>query len=371
MSAENSEISLTISAVGDISLGDHPVCVGHGMRSVMDRNPESIFQEVTEYLQDSDITLGNLETVTSDHGLRSYWLPSYEMRGKPAHLKWLKAAGFNVLGVANNHAMQHGQKAFTDMVNRLREQGFSVIGVDDSKGRTKVHEIEHETGEKSAIFSVSIRPEEWTTERPVPYSLREEKESLLSEVRDLREKYSPFLICSIHWGLEFLDYPGPEQIQLGRDLVDNGVDLVIGHHSHVLQPVERYKQGLIFHSLGNFVFDLWQRETRFTAIAKISLSTHDAPKFAYIPAYIDADKRVRLLVGRPTEKVDMLLSWQRFEKKADAANNQYLYYDKYKSASRKFRYSSYRYFLKNFFRYPFHFLFQSIGRTILRRVSGK
>lgn len=127
---EVSASKLSISAVGDVSLGDHPVCAGIGMRSAFRKRGGSILASVADRFRESDLTIANLETVTSNKGLRPFWLPSYEMRGDPKSLTYLREAGIDLVGVANNHAMQHGEAAFHDMVERARGAGMEVIGTE-------------------------------------------------------------------------------------------------------------------------------------------------------------------------------------------------------------------------------------------------
>jgi len=363
-------MKLDIHAVGDVSLGDHPVCAGHGMRSVLERFGDEIFRGIEYEIKGADINICNIETVTSNLGFNRFWLPSFEMRGNPDQLTILRDYGFNVFGVANNHAMQHGVAAFNDMTKNISNFGNALIGIDVEPGRTLVHEHKHECGSISAVVALSIRPEEWTSERPVPYSLRESEDALLAEVRALRERYDGFLICSIHWGLEFLTYPGPSQVELGRKLVDAGVDVVIGHHSHVLQPVERYGKGLIFYSLGNFVFDLWPEETKLTAIARIKLEQGKSPDFEIIPIVIGNDLKLRKAGSVEAEKIYHLFSYERYQSRTDLPEDDSEYETRYKDARMSFRYSSYRYFLSNLRKYPANFLVQSLVRTGLRRILG-
>lgn len=360
-----------VNAVGDISLGDHPVRAGLGMRQAFGRAQYKVLEDVASALGDSDITIGNLETVTSNHGLRKFWLPSYEMRGEPAHLKYLKAAGIDLVGVANNHSMQHGKTAFEEMLKCVRGENISVIGYEEEKGNTATHRVRHGDGTESIFFSVSTRPEEWA-ENPqeVPYSLRNDPDVLIEEVERLRQSCTGFLICSIHWGLEFLDYPGPEQIELGHRLIDAGVDLVLGHHPHVLQPVERYQNGLIFYSLGNFVFDLWPEKMKLSAIARVTLYKDRGPEYSWEALEIGNDLIVRKADEINSLKVASLLSWKRYEEMDNKPKDQEDYKGRYAAERRYFRYDSYRYFFRNFFRYPPWFLAQSLGRTAIRRLTG-
>ncbi len=355
---------LRISAVGDISMGDHPVCAGHGMRSAFQRRKDDVLKNVKPYFDVGDIALGNLETVASNVGLKSHWLPSYEMRGDPASLKYLKNAGIGLLGVANNHSMQHGVAAFEDSLGHLRRSGFGIMGVDHPPGRTDPY-VFHKDGVAHTFFALSMRPEEWQ-DGPVPYSLRDDQQKVLEEVGELKKACEGFLVCSIHWGLEVLEYPGPDEIRLGRALIDAGVDVVVGHHSHLLWPIERYKDGLIFYSLGNFIFDLWTRETKLSVIADIRLKEGEAPDYSLVPVVIGEDftlacadaTRSREILARLAENsLPEALTAEEYKRNHQAA---------VKSAKPR----KYRYFLRNFYRYSPNFLFQSLFRMLLRRLSG-
>lgn len=367
-----SEGRLEITAVGDISLGDHPVCAGIGIRSSLEKNGIGIFSDVADLLAGTDICIGNLETIASDKGFKRFSLSSYEMRGNPRHLKILKDLGFNVLGMANNHAMQHGREAFEDTFRRAKELGIGVIGIDSTESRSTIPvEIEHEGGAKSYCFAVSIRPEEWDPDPgSVPYSLRERREKLIDEVKELKESCTGFLICSIHWGLEFLEHPGPEQVELARALINNGVDVVLGHHPHVLQSIEYYGSGLIIYSLGNFCFDLWEERTRLTIIAKITLDLKGSPKFDFIPVKIKDNFTLHLASKEDKRRITSLLYSKINNPNSGWVRSDSEYLSSYNKARKKFRYSSYHHFSKNILNYPLWVVVQSVLRTVIRRITG-
>ena len=369
LTGDSMSVELVVAAVGDISTGDHPVCVGHGMRHAFSAQQHRVLDEVAPMLQQADITVANLETITSNVGLKKYWLPSYEMRGDPETLRILKAAGIDVLGVANNHAMQHGEAAFLDTLTEIQRAGLEFIGVDENPGRTRAFEFES-GGAKHVLFAVSQRPEEWH-DGEVPYSLRLDVDQLIEEVMQLRNACEGFLICSIHWGLEFLKLPGPEQVATGRRLIDAGVDVVFGHHSHLLQPVERYKQGLIFYSLGNFVFDLWYEGMNLSAVAHVKLRQGARPEYTITPVVIGDSFCLR--PANETESREIHESTREvlagaLEAIREQSHPEYL--TRYKEARRAARPVMYRYFARNASRYSINFFVQSIGRTLLRRLSG-
>lgn len=361
--------SLRISVVGDISLGDHPVRVGHGMRYSLAKNGDSLFSDVREWLSSSDIALGNLETVASNKNLKKWYLPSYEMRGDPSKLEVLKNAGFNLLGVANNHAMQHGKEAFIDTLKNLSEYGIDSIGVDDPETGTTKPFIHIKDGREHVFIAVSVRPEEWSP-TDIPYSYRSCEDEIVKEVRLLRKQHDGFFIVSIHWGLEYLSRPGPSQIKLGRRLVDEGVDVVVGHHPHVLQPMEHYKQGVILYSLGDFLFDLWHPETKLGAIAAINLEEGCVPDVEFQP--IVSDEQFKPVNPSSEQKEWVLEFLQQYKEGIDAMTKipESEYWNQYRKNLGAIRPRKYRYFMNNLYKYPFFFLVQSIVRTLLRRVTG-
>lgn len=361
------ERSYRVGFVGDLSLGDHPVCVGHGMRSAFKKEGSGILGKVSSIFEEFDLTVGNLETVCSDKGLRPNELSSYEMRGSPESLQYLKQAGIDVLGIANNHAMQHGGAAFWDTIDHVKDQGMQVIGLDNEDGKTEEYWFKGDSNCENVLVGFSIRPEEWTTDNP-PYSLRLDHKRLLDEIEELRSRCEGYLICSIHWGLEFLHKVDPEIRNLARMMVECGADVIVGHHPHVIQPFEHYGSGVIIYSIGNFTFDLWPASTRHSVIAELILSQGKRPEVVFHPVWINGD----FSVSKASSDVAKYTH--------DVLNNSLLldhplsvdqYKAEYRSARKRFRYSSYVYFLRNIFKYPAEFLYQSVFRTLRRRLSGE
>ena len=80
---------------------------------------------------------------------------------------------------------------------------------------------------------------------------------IIEDMKKIKKEENPdIIIVSLHWGDEYISIPHPENVKIGRNLIDEGANLIIGHHSHVIAPIEKYKNSFIIYSLGNFVFDM-------------------------------------------------------------------------------------------------------------------
>jgi hypothetical protein len=249
-----SSYRLRIAAVGDLQLGDSPTSVGFGFRSrygVGDLG--TVLRDLEPVLRGRDIVFGNLEVPLSSRGLEMNSWSSRQLRGDPGYARELKAAGFTVLNVANNHAVQHGIDAFRDSVAALRSAGIVPCGIRGA-GEWTSEPVTLTIGEaKVGLLAYCLRPRQYGAEEP-PYA-EGSPESIRADVTRLRPNVNVVLV-SLHWGEEFVPLPSVEEAALGRSIIDAGAAMVIGHHPHVARPVERYKGGVIAYSLGNCVGDM-------------------------------------------------------------------------------------------------------------------
>jgi poly-gamma-glutamate synthesis protein (capsule biosynthesis protein) len=203
---------------------------------------------ISEILNDADLTLVNLEAPlvqncpATNIGMIFCGLPDFAFE--------MKKAGIDLVGLANNHSGNYGMKGLEETKKVLNQSGLEYI--DELKpvyvyiGGVKIGFLA-----LNAVGKVLNRGD---------------VESVLAQMRDSAE----IIVVTVHWGKEYALVPtfapgiAPEDpIILGRWLVDQGVDLVVGHHPHVVQGVEIYKEGFIAYSHGNFIFDQeWSKETK-------------------------------------------------------------------------------------------------------------
>lgn len=227
----------TIAFVGDVNLSLH---VGINLAK-LDQGatvPEGIgagypFRHVGERLRAADFTVGNLECVASLKGEVDTWHNPFRC---PAAPKVVLDAGFDLVSLANNHALDYGRVGLDDMVTNLDAAKLPHFGRENLVNRPQPVSIHVIGGVKVGMLAYYVLPE-------APFD----------EVTAARDRVD-LLITFMHWGAEGQTEPLLLQRRLARDLLEAGVDAVVGTHAHVPQPVEWYDGKLVAHGLGNFVF---------------------------------------------------------------------------------------------------------------------
>ncbi len=238
-----------LALVGDISLGLH---VGHylGRRARGEEVPAGVdegypFAAVRERLAAADLAIGNLECVLSDKGSPSS--PYTVILGPPVAAESLRAAGLDFVSIANNHAADMGKDAFVDMRETLVRIGVTPLGSSLYPQVPQEAVIREVRGLRIGLLAYPDMPR---------------VEMALEDVRRARQACDVVVVFN-HWGVEDIAAVSIRQRTIGHGLVDAGADLVVGAHSHVMQPEEWYKGRLIHYGLGNFVFSgMGSREPR-------------------------------------------------------------------------------------------------------------
>jgi len=355
--------TLRFSAVGDISLGDHPLCAGIGAHSKFRNiNPNFPFQKVQNEFNKADVLFGNLECTLSTKGLEKTNYHSIQMRGQPGYITGLVNAGFDVLNLANNHSMQHGEDTFKETIDILNEHKIKYCGVSDNFNDQTIPGLVEKNNLKISFLGYSLRPRQYFEQQPL-YT-----EGTASGIKDdilrIKEKVD-IVIVSLHWGDEFIDHPSPEEIKLAHEIIDSGANLVIGHHPHVLRGIEQYKNGYIVYSLGNFVCDMsWDESLRQTMIFSCDLSSTGINNVEYTPAYINNDFQPELLSGKEKElmlnKINLLSENISTNTINDFSAQSREYINEADKILCVIRKKSQKFFLRRLWSYPKIILFQQL-----------
>jgi gamma-polyglutamate biosynthesis protein CapA len=259
-----------LTAVGDIMLGDSSICVGFGFHS---RYPGARARDALgclgDRLRQPGVVFGNLECPLTAVGAGGSRWRRDQMRGDPDYASILREIGFTAIGVANNHATQHGREAFEETVGHLRAAGILCVGVRGSGPWTCEPAVQTIADDRSVgLLGYCWRPRQYG--RDVPPFAEGRPEEVLADVDRLRGSVGA-VIVSLHWGEEFVGRPSEAEAGLARAIIEAGAIAVIGHHPHVLRPCERRGNGVIAYSLGNFTSDmLWQNDLRAGGILDCS-----------------------------------------------------------------------------------------------------
>jgi len=258
--------NVVMVAVGDVMLSRQ---VGERIRTIGD--PKAPFLKTAKILEKADITFCNLESPFYDEeSLSEEWMV---FGAEPATIEGLKYAGFDVVSLANNHFGDQGVAGMNFTFSHLNKNEVEFIGAGENEVKAREPRIIERNGVKFAflgyndIKSAIQKGYAATPEKPGTAVLTEE--NLAQDIKRARKR-AHVVIISIHWGIEYEQSPTERQRMFAHLAVDSGASLVLGHHPHVIQPVEKYKDGYVFYSLGNFVFDqMWSEETRNGLIARI------------------------------------------------------------------------------------------------------
>lgn len=263
------------------------------------RNGKSPFDLVRHELQQKDLLFGNLETVLSESGTerKKRWVNTTP----PEAGGYLKEAGFDILSVANNHTLDMGREGFEKTLEGLEARGIAYVG-----GGRGDEEPPGLIVERNGIRFGFLA---YTTGRfrspPGVAVAKLKKKSVIDDIRALKEQ-TDHVVVSLHWGIENTYYPSPDQVGLAHAFIDSGATLILGHHSHTIQGLERYNDGLIAYSLGNFQFDteLFKEEVNSTMILSVEFDRHGIRDYTTIPCVINSDFQPEVAEGRTRELVE-------------------------------------------------------------------
>ncbi|MEQ1934214.1 MAG: CapA family protein [Fimbriimonadaceae bacterium] len=258
---------ITLRAVGDVMLGREVEKVGL-----------SPFREISPALKDASLTFANLECALSWKKGEGEKL--YRLRASPRRSEWIKDAGIDIVSLANNHAADAGTAGFFETVFALGKSGVVSLYEDPVQlevNGTKIAFVAYTDFRRDACPGMSV------------FSIAKLK-------ADITKMTAPVRIVSIHWGEEGQNIPTARQREFAKIMSGLGVDLILGHGPHLLQPVERLGNCLVAYSLGDFVFDIRRGERTQSAILEATIQGPDVTKFRLIP--VKAGFKPKLDLGR-------------------------------------------------------------------------
>jgi len=241
--------NIKIGFVGDILLD-------RGVRKEMDkRGIDNFYDKLHGQLQPTDYLIGNLECP-----LTQIYNPVHKrfvFRADTTNAAYLRACGFTHLSMANNHAYDQGREGLEHTYYVLKNKKIQALGFGNSLNEScKPITIDSNDIHISIFATVTLALENWYPLPQKPCICQDMGDSFINRVATYASSNpEKQIVIYIHWGIEHFKEPSPRQKKLAKSLIDVGADLIIGHHPHVLQKHEIYKEKHIFYSLGNFIFD--------------------------------------------------------------------------------------------------------------------
>jgi Bacterial capsule synthesis protein PGA_cap len=253
------ESVVTFAAVGDLLMHQavKDTAAHAATQGVGNQGYDFLWSDLQDELSQVDLAFANLETPIAPTS--SIGTGAFLFNADPVVLKSLQTLGIDLVSFANNHAYDQGRKGFIETIDELRKTQLEFIGAGDTCEASRTALIKDIKGIKigfigaSAIFNNQLNDKD--TDACVNVF---ERESAIESVKKAREAGAEFVVYSIHWGVEYKTQPAQLQIDDAHALMDAGVDVLLGHHPHVLQPVEVYETAdkriaTAIYSLGNFV----------------------------------------------------------------------------------------------------------------------
>jgi len=301
---KNEKKEIVLLAVGDIMPTARvlPFIEKHGY--------DYPYRSTMELLKSGDLTIGNMEApLTTSDG--RYENKKYTFKAPVETAIALKSAGFTHLSLANNHMMDYGIDGLTATLKALDDAKLNYAGAGRDLSEARRISYFEVKGKKIAFLSYS---------KTYPFEFYATKEKggtapgyVAYVKRDIRKarKESDIIIVAFHWGAEKMETPKDYQRELAHLSIDNGADIVLGHHPHVLQGIEYYGEGVIFYSLGNFAFGSYSKSATESIVARITMDEGGISKVEALPINVnnyEVHFQPKLLSDRKGEQIIQRLS---------------------------------------------------------------
>jgi poly-gamma-glutamate capsule biosynthesis protein CapA/YwtB (metallophosphatase superfamily) len=265
---------------GDVMLSRH---VGRLARAAHD--PASPLRDLAPVLRSADIAFVNLEAPFSDRG------PLMEhgmiFKAEPEMIAALQTAGIAIVSTANNHARDCGRYGVEFTLSWLSQHGIATVGSAPTAEAAHAGTVILRNGLRFGFLAYTFDQSNGNHRDIDDRIATMDIATMQCDVARLLAEDADVAVVSMHAGTEYRPVPNPQQTEFAHAALDAGARVVVGHHPHVTQPWERRDKGVIFYSLGNLVFDQFQRtETQRGALAEVVFSGKTLESAALLPVDI-------------------------------------------------------------------------------------
>ncbi len=294
----NAADTVSVTAVGDIMVTSRGT-------AFLDQVGNTYPLDSVRHELQADILFGNQEAPIGPAGTGTKFDKTYAFLTPLRHAEIVPQEGFDVVSLANNHAMDYGAEALGTTMEFLDSNNVAYCGAGMNLNDARSPAIIEKDGIKYGFLAYSnTYPEEfWATSTRAgnPFG---HAHYLKADIPALRDQVD-YLFVSFHWGSERMDSTKQYQKDLGRLAIDLGADGVFAHHPHVLQGMELYKGKVIAYSLGNFLFASWSNSVWDSAILKLQFADGQFIGAEIVPLLINnfqVELQPKVLTGEKAQK---------------------------------------------------------------------
>lgn len=279
---KHADSQFTATFVGDLMFG-------RNVEDVREKHGTAhLFEKVLPFFENADYASGNFENPILNNEEKDY-----EEIDKIIHLhtdteaiQALKDANFTTVNLANNHMMDYGIEGLNDTIKAVKDTGLNYVGAGKNVGEASAVDYQEINGLTIATLGFTDALVEGFSALGYRGGVaRATPDNIFPMIEEANEK-ADLVFVNMHWGVEYDNQPHPRQRELAEAMIDVGADAIIGHHSHVLSEVEKYKDGIIFYGLGNFIFDQGWTRTKDSAVVQYDLMKDGTGRFEITPIRI-------------------------------------------------------------------------------------
>ncbi len=273
------QAEISIAAAGDLMLGSHVISV------IKARGVYYPFAATSSHLKSADVAIVNLEAPFTERG--TPFEKKFNFKVPPEFAKGLQLSGIDVVNLANNHILDFGKEGLISTMITLDTVDVKYSGAGMNLEHAHKPAIVERRGKKIAFFGYSMTfPTEFYATANSSGTAYPEPELMQRTIAAWRDSVD-FIVTSFHWSAELADTPKPYQIEFAHYAIDSGADLVLGHHPHILQGLEIYKNRLIAYSLGNYAFGSYSQQAVDSIILKVYLRKEGLYSAHCVPINVD------------------------------------------------------------------------------------
>ncbi|WP_421655622.1 CapA family protein [Leptothermofonsia sp. ETS-13] len=272
--ADPNDPTVTLMFSGDVTLGE-------AFEETIGKDYDHAFAAMDEYRQ-ADLAMVNLENPLTKATIP---LPDkqFNFKADPESVKVLEKGGVDLVTLANNHTMDFEEAGLTETIDTLDRSGILHLGAGRDEKEARRPEIVEVKGQRVAYLGYYGADFHAAGKGKAGTNFADEAR-IAADIKSIRDQVD-WIVVNFHWGEELANYPAEWQIDLAHFTVDQGADLIVGHHPHVLQGAEIYKGRPIAYSLGNFIFGGNSRKDYDTAVLKVALKDRQM-KVEFLPVEV-------------------------------------------------------------------------------------